>query len=137
MAATPRDMLLLAETVYPTMRAYHVMPRDREDDLAVFLCHGIQLSKLPTSPQAKKMTPAHRREYGCPVCRRRFSPSERRRDLEILFAGERADLAFLIVRREGIAQGWYDPNVPVTAEEEARVAGYQSGRLLPPEPTFD
>jgi len=137
MAATSRDMLLFAEIVFPTMRAYHLMPRDREDDLAVFLCHGIQLSKLPTSPLAQKMTPAHRRDYACPVCRRRFSPSERRRDMEMLFAGERADLAFLIVRREGIAQGWYDPNVPVTAEEEARVVRYKSGELLPPEPSFD
>jgi len=137
MAATPRDMLLLAEIVYPTMRAYHVMPRDREDDLAVFLCHGIQLTKVPTSPLAQKMTPAHRREYACPVCRRRFSLGERRRDLEMLFAAEQADRAFLIVRREGMVQGWYDPNVPVTAEESERAEGYRAGTRLPPEPSFD
>jgi hypothetical protein len=130
-------MLLLAEIVYPTMRAYHLMPRDREDDLAVFLCHGIQLTKVPTSPLAQKMTPAHRREYACPVCRRHFSITERRRDLEMLFAAEQADKAFLIVRREGIAQGWYEPNVPVTAEEQERAVKYQSGELLPPEPRFD
>jgi hypothetical protein len=131
-----RDWLLLTETVWPTMRAYHLMPRDREDDLAVFLCHGIQLTKVPTSPLAQKMTPAHRQRFGCPVCRRSFSLDERRRDLEILFAAEQADRAFLIVRREGIGQGWYDPNQPVTLEEEARVVRYKSGELLPPEPTF-
>ena len=136
MAATPRDWLLLCETVWPTMRAYHLMPRDRDDDLAVFLCHGIQLTKVPTSPLAQKMTPAHRREYACPVCRRHFSLDERRRDLEMLFAAEQADRAMLIVRREGIAQGWYDPNVPLTLEEEARVVRYKSGELLPPEPKF-
>ena len=137
MAATPRDMLLFAELVYPVMRTYHLMPRDREDDVAVFLCHGIQLTKVPTSPLAQKMTPAHRREYACPVCRRHFSLGERRRDLEMLLAAERTDLAFLIVRREGMVQGWYDPSVPLTLAEEARVVRYKSGELLPPEPTFD
>ena len=55
----------------------------------------------------------------------------------MLLAAERTELAFLIVRREGMVQGWYDPSVPLTLAEEARVAKYQSGQLLPPEPSFD
>ncbi len=131
MATRPADWLLACETVVPAMEAYHVMPRDRTDDVAVFLCHGVQLAKVPTSPLALKMTPAHRRRYACGVCNRSFEMSERRLDLERLFAEDKVEQAIVIIAREGELQGWYEPHRDLTADELTRAADYEAGRRPP------
>jgi len=109
MALTLRDVLLLADTIVPAWRQFVAMPRDAPEDVAVFLCHGLQLQHVPTSPAAQAATPQHRRKWSCPKCRRELTPIDRRTDIEKLFDKGDIVAVFKIVKAVGVNEGWYDP----------------------------
>lgn len=124
MALTLRDCLLLADTIVPAWQHFMRMPRDAPEDIAVFLCHGIQLQHVPTSPAAQAATPEHRRKWSCAVCRRELTLADRRTDIEKMLAEGDVVAVFKIVRAVGINGGWYDPSEELTGARLQRALHY-------------
>ena len=122
MALTLRDVLLLADTIVPAWRQFVAMPRDAPEDIAVFLCHGIQLRHVPTSQAAQAATPEHRRQRSCPRCRRELI--DRRTDIEKLFAAGDVVAVFKIVKAVGVNEGWYDPSEELSGARLQRALHY-------------
>lgn len=124
MALTLRDCLLLADTIVPAWRQFVAMPRDAPEDIAVFLCHGIQLQHVPTSAAAQAATPEHRRKWSCPKCRRELTPIDRRTDIEKLFDEGDVVAVFKIVKAVGVNEGWYDPSEELAGARLQRALHY-------------
>lgn len=117
---TLRDYLLLADVVLPALELYRTIPRDRDEDIAVFLCHGVQITQVPASLVGQRYTPEHRRRWSCPVCQRALTLAERHTAIEHLFANGNLLAAFEAIRLHGIASGWYNPDWPLTEEQMQR-----------------
>jgi hypothetical protein len=134
MALTLRDCLLLADVIVPAAQRFKAMPRDREGDVAVFLCHGVILEHVPQSAAAQAATPRHRRHWECPRCHRPFDPQvDRRRDVERCFEEGNLIEAYKIVRAVGMQEGWYDPAEELAGKSLERALyyygdGYQNMR---------